>query len=224
MTDNLVEQLRSPLRIGALVSGGGRTVLNITEKIRTGQFNASIEVVISSRLDAPTIERCRNVGLTVEVVPRAGQPQQAFDQQIADILDANKCDLVCMCGFYSLWTIPPEFAGRVINIHPALLPAYGGKGYFGDHVHRAVLTAGETSSGCTVHYADNEYDHGPTLLQESVTVEKTDNIESLASKVFEMECIAYPKAIAMLIDGRAPLPHPDLARTAASPPDSARNR
>ncbi|HNO79583.1 MAG TPA: phosphoribosylglycinamide formyltransferase [Phycisphaerae bacterium] len=208
----------APLRIGALVSGGGRTVLNIAEHVRTHALNASIAVVISSRKNAPAIERCRAVNLDVEVVQRSGQSQRAFDKQIAEILKSRGCDLVCMCGFYSLWTIPPEFAGRVVNIHPALLPSFGGKGFYGDHVHRAVLQAGEKVSGCTVHYADNEYDHGPILLQESVAVAETDDVDTLASKVFETECIAYPQAIAMLTDGRAPLPHPDLAAMAHSNP------
>ncbi|GJM26243.1 MAG: phosphoribosylglycinamide formyltransferase [Phycisphaerae bacterium] len=212
---------RSPLRIGALVSGGGRTVLNIAERICAGTLNASIDVVICSRKNAPAIERCRAVGLDVEIVSRAGQPQCAFDDQIGNALRNRKCDLVCMCGFYSLWNIPPEFAGRVVNIHPALLPAYGGKGYYGNHVHRAVLAAGETTSGCTVHYADNEYDHGPTLLQETVAIDPSDDAQTLAAKVFQKECVAYPKAIAMLSDGRAPLPHPDLAALTA---DRVRNR
>jgi phosphoribosylglycinamide formyltransferase-1 len=224
MTATGTGPLRPPLRIGAIVSGGGRTVLNIAEQIRAGALNASVEVVISSRKDAPALERCRAIGLDVEVVERRGKSAGVFDKQIADILRHRCCDLVCMCGFYSLWTIPAEFAGRVVNIHPALLPSYGGKGFFGDHVHRAVLAARESSSGCTVHYADNEYDHGPILLQETVAIDEADDAETLAAKVFDKECIAYPKAIAMLIDGRAPLPHPDLARSAGSYSYPARNR
>ena len=142
MTDAQTGRSRSPLRIGALVSGGGRTVLNIAEQIRAGALNASVEVVISSRKDAPAIERCRAAGLHVEVVERRGKSSGVFDEQITDILGNHQCDLVCMCGFYCLWRIPSVFAGRVVNIHPALLPAYGGKGYYGDHVHRAVLDAG----------------------------------------------------------------------------------
>ncbi len=222
MTEPASMQSQRPLRIGALVSGGGRTLLNIANKIKDGTLNASIEIVISSRTKAAAIERCQATGLPVEVVQRAGQSQNEFDNRITEILAAHQFDLICMCGFYSMWTIPPQFAGRVVNIHPALLPSYGGKGFYGDHVHRAVLAASESTSGCTVHYADNEYDHGPILLQETVAVDAADTPDTLAAKVFEKECIAYPNAIAMLIDGRAPLPHPDLARIASSPSNPAR--
>ncbi len=216
---NAVEQktARTPLKIGALVSGGGRTVLNIAERIRAGALNASIEIVISSRVSAKAVERCRAVGLDVVVVERSGGEGESFDDEVTKRLRVHGCDLVCMCGFNCLWKIPPEFAGRVINIHPALLPAHGGQGFYGHRVHRAVIDANESISGCTVHYADNQYDHGPILLQETVAVDANDDADMLAAKVFAKECIAYPKAIAMFTSGAAPLPHPDLASV-----DSAR--
>jgi phosphoribosylglycinamide formyltransferase-1 len=100
-----------------------------------------------------------------------------------------------MAGFLSLWEIPPELHGLVLNIHPALLPKFGGKGMHGHHVHEAVLAAGETESGCTVHYADNTYDTGPIIVQRRVPVRPGDTADTLAARVFEQECIAYPEAI-----------------------------
>jgi phosphoribosylglycinamide formyltransferase-1 len=104
-----------------------------------------------------------------------------------------------MAGFLSLWTIPPDLAGRVLNIHPALLPKFGGKGMHGHHVHEAVLAAHETESGCTVHYADNTYDTGPIILQRKVPVLPADTPDSLAARVFEQECLAYPEAIRQVL-------------------------
>jgi folate-dependent phosphoribosylglycinamide formyltransferase PurN len=100
-----------------------------------------------------------------------------------------------MAGFLSLWRIPEAFLGRVINIHPALLPEFGGREMYGRRVHEAVLAAGKTVSGCTVHYCDNEYDHGPVILQRQVPVLPTDTADDLAARVFAEECIAYPEAI-----------------------------
>ena len=102
---------------------------------------------------------------------------------------------MCMAGFSCLWRIPPGFEGRVINIHPALLPDFGGRGYYGLRVHEAVLAAGCKTSGCTVHYCDNEYDHGPTILQRTVPVLSDDTPDTLADRVFREERIAYPEAI-----------------------------
>jgi phosphoribosylglycinamide formyltransferase-1 len=107
-----------------------------------------------------------------------------------------------MAGFLQLLDIPPDFEHRVMNIHPALIPAFCGKGYHGAHVHRAVLEAGVKVSGCTVHFADNQYDHGPIILQQVVPVKDDDTPESLAARVFEAECTAYPEAIRLFAEGR----------------------
>jgi len=194
-----------PLRLGGLVSGGGRTILNLHECIRRGELDARIEVVISSRSTAAAVERCRAVGLHVEVVDRKQHSGAAFHARITEILQAAGVELVCMGGFLSRWEIPDDFAGRVINIHPALLPKFGGQGFYGDRVHRAVLDAGETESGCTVHFADDEYDHGPVILQRRVPVETGDTVDSLADRVFAEEVIAYPDAIRRFVDGRLSL-------------------
>ena len=191
---------KGPIRLGILVSGGGRTALNLHETIAAGKLDASIAIVISSRSDAAAVERCVTAGLPVEVVDRQSTPDKSFHERIAQLLRDAEVDLVCMGGFLSLWRIPPDFAGRVINIHPALLPEFGGKGYFGDRVHRAVLESGATETGCTVHYADDLYDHGPIILQRRVPVLAGDTVEELAARVFAEEMIAYPQAIQTFID------------------------
>jgi len=192
------------LRLGALVSGGGRTVLNLHACIQRGELAAAIAIVISSRPQAAAIERCRAVNLQVEVVDRNALDAAAFHSRIAELLRSAGVELVCMSGFLSYWQIPADFAGRVINIHPALLPKFGGQGFYGDRVHRAVLAAGERESGCTVHFADDIYDHGPIIFQQRVPVQPGETVESLAARVFAAEKQAYPEAIRMLIDGRVP--------------------
>jgi folate-dependent phosphoribosylglycinamide formyltransferase PurN len=117
-------------------------------------------------------------------------------------LDERKVDLVCMAGFLSYWIIPERYLGRVMNIHPALLPAFGGEGMYGHHVHEAVLARGCKVSGCTVHFVNNRYDDGPIVLQRAVPVRAEDAPDDLAARVFEQECIAYPEAIRLFAEGR----------------------
>jgi formyltetrahydrofolate-dependent phosphoribosylglycinamide formyltransferase len=202
----------SPLRLGLLVSGGGRTALNLHEHVQQGALAARIEVVVCSRGDAPGAQRCLDAGLPIEVVDRRFLADDGFHQRLTDVLASADIELVCMAGFLSFWRIPPQFAGRVINIHPALLPAFGGKGFYGDRVHRAVLASGMKETGCTVHFADNEYDHGPIILQRRVLVLPSDDVPTLAARVFAEELIAYPEAVRLFTTGVSPLPHPALAR------------
>ncbi|MBI2931063.1 MAG: phosphoribosylglycinamide formyltransferase [Planctomycetes bacterium] len=192
-----------PLRLAVLLSGTGRTLQNFIDLIEKGELPARIRVVVSSRLNAVGIERARRHGLPVEIVPRKDYPSvEAFSKAVADILDRAEVDLVLMAGFTSLFHIPPRYLGRVINIHPALLPKFGGKGMYGRRVHEAVLAAGTRESGCTVHFADNRYDHGPTVLQRKVPVLPGDTPDALAERVFREECIAYPEAVRLFADGK----------------------
>jgi folate-dependent phosphoribosylglycinamide formyltransferase PurN len=125
-----------------------------------------------------------------------------YSRRIADLLDAARVELVIQAGFLSLWHVPPQYEGRVMNIHPALLPGFGGHGMFGHHVHEAVLAAGCKVSGCTVHFVTNEYDAGPIIVQRCVPVLESDTPDSLADRVFEQECVAYPEAIRLFAEGR----------------------
>lgn len=189
-----------PIRLAVLISGGGRTLVNLQEQIAAGKLSARIDAVVSSRGDVKGVERSRALGLTTVVIERRGLSSDVFQQSVTDAI--GNADLVCMGGFLSLWRIPQALYGRVMNIHPALLPKYGGKGMYGMRVHEAVLAAGEKVSGCTVHFCDNEYDHGPIILQQKIPVLPDDTPDTLAARVFEQECIAYPEAVRLFAGGR----------------------
>ena len=125
-----------------------------------------------------------------------------FSKQIFAHCRAANVDLVCLAGFMQLIEVPDDFLGRVMNIHPALIPAFCGKGYYGHHVHEAVLAYGAKVSGCTVHFVDNQYDHGPVILQRAVPVLDDETAETLAARVFKEECEAYPEAIRLFAEKR----------------------
>lgn len=179
----------SPLRIGVLLSGGGRTLQNLLDKIAAGTLDATITGVVADREGAFGLERARRAGVPV-LVAREADAIYAF-------LRERRAELICLAGYLRLLPIAEDFRGRVLNIHPALLPKFGGKGFYGDRVHRAVLEAGETETGCTVHHADDRYDEGAVLVQKRVPVLPDDTVESLAARVFAAECEAYPEAIAI---------------------------
>jgi phosphoribosylglycinamide formyltransferase 1 len=189
------------LRLAVLLSGSGRTLENLLDRIAAGRLTASVERVVSSRGDVRGVRLAEQAGIPVTVLPPAGRPLADWSDAIfAACREANP-DLVVMAGFLHLVAIPADFAGRVINIHPALLPAFGGKGFHGMHVHRAVIARGCTVSGCTVHLVDNEYDHGRILLQKTVPVLRDDTAESLATRVFAVECETLPEAINRIASG-----------------------
>jgi len=194
---------QSQLRLGVMLSGGGRTLQNLLDVIRRGELDAEISVVISSLSNVRGVERARAAGLPVVVIRKKDYPQvETFSDRIAETLDEYGVELACQAGWMCYWRIPQAWLGRVMNIHPGLLPKFGGKGYYGHHVHEAVLAAGETESGCTVHFANNEYDAGPIILQRKVPVLANDDPDTLAARVFEQECIAYPEAIRLFAEGR----------------------
>lgn len=184
MTDDVAP---SPLRLGVLISGSGRTLVNFAERIASGRLDAEIACVISDRDGVAGIERARELDLPCLVEADA-------DRTFAE-LRRCRVELVCLAGYLRLLRIPDDFAGRVINIHPALLPEFGGKGFWGHHVHEAVLATGRRESGCTVHLCDDRYDTGPILLQRRVPVLPGDTPDALAARVFAAECDAYPEAI-----------------------------
>jgi len=191
-----------PLRLAVLISGSGRTLQNFIDLIRAGRLPARIVHVISSRDEVLGLQRARDAGIATTVITRKGKTLEAFSDRITAVLDESQAQLVCMAGFLSLYVIPDKYQGRVMNIHPALLPAFGGKGMYGDKVHQAVLDAGCKISGCTVHFADNQYDHGPIIVQRTVPVLEDDDVHSLADRVFQQELIAYPQAIELFAEGR----------------------
>lgn len=195
--------LDRPIRLAALISGGGTTVLNLAEQIRAGRLNAEIVSIIASRPDCGGIAKGRAAGLPVRVVSRKEfESVEAFSDAVFSAVDESRADLVTLAGFLCLLRIPERFRLRVMNIHPALIPAFSGKGYHGLHVHAAAIDRGVKVSGCTVHFADNEYDHGPIVVQKTVPVLGSDSPEDLAARVFAAECEAYPEAIRLFAEGR----------------------
>lgn len=197
------EKKTKHIKIGILLSGGGRTMVNILDQIKQNKLDAEISVVISSRSDVAGVDKAKAAGLPVEIVRKKDYPDiKEFSEQIEKILVAAKVDLVVQAGWLCLWNIPGEFENRVMNIHPALLPAFGGQGMWGHHVHEAVLKAGCKISGCTVHFCTNEYDKGAIIVQKTCPVLENDDPDVLAARVFQQECIAYPEAIKLFSQGR----------------------
>ena len=195
--------MNSAARLVVLASGGGRTLENLQARILAGQLDAQICLVIVSRGDIGAADRARRLHLPLLVVGPRNYPdrEKRNDLLIGAILEARP-DWVLMAGWLQLLPIPPQLEGMVLNIHPALLPAYGGKGFWGHHVHEAVLKDGVPVSGCSVHFASSEYDQGPVILQTAVTLDGDESADSIAAKVFAAEVEAYPEALELLIDGR----------------------
>ena len=191
------------LRLGVLISGGGRTMINILDEIKKGRLNAEISVVISSRSTVAGVKRAGYAGLSVQTIRRKDYADiDSFSESIVRELAAAGVDLVIQGGWLCLWKIPSQYENRVMNIHPALLPSFGWQGMWGHHVHEAVLAAGCKVSGCTVHFCTNEYDRGPIIVQRTCPVEDEDTPDALAARVFEQECLAYPQAIAWFAEDR----------------------
>jgi len=190
-------------RIAVLISGGGTTLRNFIERIAAGRLRMEIVLVISSSPTARGLQYAAEAGIPAAIVERrAFAGQDEFSRAIFDRCRQAGADLVAMAGFLKRVTIPDDFANRVTNIHPALIPAFCGPGFYGHRVHEAVLEYGAKLSGCTVHFADNEYDHGPVILQKAVPVLDCDTPDTLAARVFEAECEAYPEALQLIADGR----------------------
>ena len=192
-----------PIRLGVLISGGGTTLMNILEHINQGRLNAEVAVVISSRSTVAGVERAKNAGLDVKIVRKKDYADiDEFSKRIEEELVAADVELVIQGGWLCLWKIPARYEHHVMNIHPALLPSFGGQGMWGHHVHEAVLKAGCKISGCTVHFCTNEYDKGPIIVQRACEVKNDDTPDTLAARVFEQECIAYPQAIKSFAEGK----------------------
>ncbi len=178
-------------RLAVLLSGSGSTLQNLIDRIADGRLSASIVGVASSRADAFGAERARRAGIPV-VVERT---------TVFDTLRAWRPDFVVLAGWLHLLRIPDDFTHKVVNVHPSLLPAFGGRGMYGRHVHEAVLASGARVSGCTVHFADDTYDTGPILHQAVVPVLDADTPDTLAERVQAAEREAYPDALAKLATG-----------------------
>ncbi len=193
----------SNLPIAVLISGGGTTLSNLLAKISAGQLDVEIRLVISSSAKSRGLEIASRQGIETAVIrTRDCESPEAFSAAIFDACRQAKVQLVVMGGFLKHVLIPEDFVNRVTNIHPGLIPGFCGKGFYGLRVHQAVLDYGAKVSGCTIHFVDNQYDHGPIIAQHVVPVLEDDTAESLAARVFAAECEAYPQALQWCAEGR----------------------
>ncbi len=194
-------------RLAVLLSGTGSTMVNLQEHLERGEVSARIEVVVSSRHGVLGLERAESLGIPTKVLTRKSFWREsvfeveAYSAALADLLEEYSPDLVVMAGFMTRLAEPMLSRYPVMNVHPALLPMFGGTGCYGRHVHEAVLEAGVKVTGATVHFADEEYDHGPIIMQEEVEVREDDTADALAARVQEAERRIYPKAVAAFARG-----------------------
>ena len=196
--------MTTPFPIAALISGAGSTLENIFQQIESGRLDAEVRCVVTSRAKAKGLAFAQKRGVATAVVtPKAFDTVEAFSEAVFEKLAG--CELVALAGFMSLLAIPEPWVGRVINVHPALIPAFCGRGMYGRHVHEAVIDYGVKVTGCTVHFVDNEYDHGPVIAQRAVAVENDDTPETLAARVQAVERELYPQVIQAVADGRVHL-------------------
>lgn len=194
---------QKPLPVAVLISGTGRSLKNLLDRIEADGLNIEIRLVISSTPSAKGLQYAEKANLPIAVIERTKfATREAYSEAIFDRCRKAGAELVVMAGFIKRLVIPGDFENRVTNIHPSLVPSFCGKGYYGHHVHEAVLEYGVKLSGCTVHFVDNEYDHGPVILQKCVPVLADDTLDSLEARVFAAECEAYPEALSLVAAGR----------------------
>ena len=194
------------IRIAILVSGHGRgsNMAAIIDACQRGEVDGQVVLVIGTRREAPALQRATEKGVPTCVISPRNLTEEEYAHRLLHALSEAKADLVCLAGYMRLLPTPvvQAYAGRVMNIHPALLPLFGGKGMYGEHVHRAVLESGMKVSGCTVHFVDESYDTGPIILQRCVPVEEEDTWETLAARVLAQEHQAYVQAVKLFAQGR----------------------
>jgi len=190
------------LRVAVLLSGSGTSLENLLEHIDRG-LPAEVVAVLSSKVDAFGLERASRRGIPAVALPRKEMPDiESFNDALHVELAKYEIDLIALLGFLSLFELRERFEGKCLNVHPSLIPAFAGHGFYGERVHRAVLDAGVKVSGATVHFVDAEYDKGPILLQEAVPVLEGDTPDTLAARVVAAERRLVPEAIRLIAEGR----------------------
>lgn len=200
-------QTADPIRIAILVSGQGRgsNMQAIIDACKSGKIDGEVALVLGVNDDAPAIERARSQGVpTLSISPKAYETTEAYDAAVFDALAAANIDLICLAGYMRVLgpRIVDRWRNRILNVHPALIPAFCGKGMYGHHVHEAVIARGVKFTGVTVHFVDEDYDTGPIVLQTVVPVDEDDTPETLAAKVLVEEHKTYTDAIALFAAGR----------------------
>ena len=195
-----------PIRLAVLISGSGRTLKNLIDLSVEASLPIDIRLVVSSNANAGGLVHAAAADIPSEVFHRSAfDSAEAYGEAIFAACRAAEVDYVAMAGFLKLAPLPADFEGRVLNIHPALIPSFSGKGMYGHHVHQAVLDYGAKITGCTVHFVDNQYDHGPIIWQQPVPVFDDDTADTLADRVFETEKEAYPHVLKLLADSKIQL-------------------
>jgi len=190
------------LRVAVLLSGSGTSLENLFDQIDRG-LPAEVVCVLSSKKTAYGLKRAEKRGIPAIAIPRRDHRDvTAFNDALHEALDRYDPDLVCLLGFLSPFELRDRYEGRALNVHPALIPAFSGKGFYGHHVHESVLEAGVKLTGATVHFVSAGYDEGPILLQDTVPVEDDDTPESLAARVQALERRLLPEAIRLIAEGR----------------------
>ncbi len=191
------------LQVAVLLSGTGRTLENLLERRAAGELEIDIPVVISSRAGVRGLEVAASAGIKAHVVSRRDYPTPSeMSARIQQLLAPHEIGLILLAGFLSQLEILPEWEGRMLNIHPSLLPLFGGRGLYGTRVHEAVLASGMQVTGCTVHLVNADYDAGPIVLQRCLPIHDDDTPETLGARVFALECELYPEAIRRFAAGR----------------------
>ncbi|MFN3966962.1 MAG: phosphoribosylglycinamide formyltransferase [Endomicrobiia bacterium] len=199
------DQVSIGIKIGILVSGGGTNLQAIIDSCESGYIPGKVVIVISNKKDAYALERAKKHNIPALFInPKDYKDMDEYSEKLAEELIKREVDLVCLAGF--LLKISPgfikKFENRIMNIHPALLPCFGGPGMYGHHVHEAVIKSGVKISGCTVHFVDEEYDHGPIIIQKAVEVKDDDTPETLAERILKEEHKIYPEAIKLFAEGK----------------------
>lgn len=186
-------------KVGVLVSGGGTNLQAIIDACERGEIKGEVAVVISDKSDAFALERARKKGIPAIHIPPKGLKREEHEKLVDEALSKHGVDLVVLAGYMRILTpwLIQKYSGRMMNVHPALLPSFGGEGMYGEHVHEAVLKHGCKISGCTVHFVSTEVDGGPIILQESVPVLENDTPTTLANRIHPVEHRLYTKAVAL---------------------------
>jgi phosphoribosylglycinamide formyltransferase-1 len=189
--------------IAVLISGGGTTLKNLIEWQRLGELGVEFAMVISSNPNARGLEFAREAAIPCEVISRKSFSDcDAHSEAVFGLCRKYNVKLIVMGGYLEFLKIPADFENRVTNIHPSLIPAFCGKGFYGQRVHKAVIDMGVKLTGCTVHFVDNQFDHGPIIAQRACSVLDCDTAESVQRRVAELEFQLYPEAIDAFARGR----------------------
>ncbi len=192
------------IRVVVLVSGGGTNLQSIIDASENGRINAEVVLVISNIENAYALERARKHGIDAMFISDKKKKRRAHEEEMAEVIDRYNVDLIVLAGYLKMFTpfFIRRYHGKIINIHPALLPLFGGEGMYGQKVHKAALDLGVKVSGCSVHFVDESIDGGPIIAQKAVKIEEDDTPETLAERILKEEHILLPKAIQLFAEGR----------------------